>query len=160
MVTRQLVINLNKIIDRNFYPKDEENSNLKHRPIGIGRDSPMCSPQWASVSTAESFEIERTIFRVMYHQAMSTSVDLGMEFGKYDSLEPPQKADLSEPLEFRCRRVVRSSHPPTGRTFVPGQDSRSAQLTLDGDAHGKYFPYIVSARRLWSCTQRHALGRR
>jgi hypothetical protein len=25
-----------KIIDRNFYPKDEENSNLKHRPIGIG----------------------------------------------------------------------------------------------------------------------------
>jgi hypothetical protein len=116
----------------------------------------MCSLQWASVSTAESFEIERTIFRVMYHQAMSTSVDLGMEFGKYDSLVTiPEGRFPARPLgEFRCRRVVRSSRPPTGRTFVPGQDSRSAQLTLDWRAHGFYFPFIVKRGGCWSCTQR------
>jgi ribonucleoside-diphosphate reductase alpha chain len=29
--------NLNKVIDRNYYPiKEAENSNMRHRPIGIG----------------------------------------------------------------------------------------------------------------------------
>jgi ribonucleoside-diphosphate reductase alpha chain len=28
---------LNKVIDRNYYPvKEAENSNLRHRPIGLG----------------------------------------------------------------------------------------------------------------------------
>ena len=35
--TRIIVRNLNKIIDINYYPVEEaRNSNLKHRPIGIG----------------------------------------------------------------------------------------------------------------------------
>ena len=36
-VTKVITYNLNKIIDKNFYPvKEAENSNMKHRPIGIG----------------------------------------------------------------------------------------------------------------------------
>lgn len=36
-MTRIITRNLNKIIDLNYYPvKECENSNLKHRPIGIG----------------------------------------------------------------------------------------------------------------------------
>lgn len=36
-VTKVITNNLNKIIDKNFYPvKEAKNSNLKHRPIGIG----------------------------------------------------------------------------------------------------------------------------
>jgi ribonucleoside-diphosphate reductase alpha chain len=35
-VTYQITINLNRIIDRNYYPVIEaENSNMRHRPIGI-----------------------------------------------------------------------------------------------------------------------------
>ena len=37
LVTKRITKNLNKVIDRNFYPVIEaRNSNLKHRPIGIG----------------------------------------------------------------------------------------------------------------------------
>ena len=36
-VTCRVTKNLNKVIDRNYYPvKEAENSNKKHRPIGIG----------------------------------------------------------------------------------------------------------------------------
>jgi len=36
-VTKQITYNLNKVIDRNYYPLPEcETSNLRHRPIGIG----------------------------------------------------------------------------------------------------------------------------
>ena len=37
LVTKRVTKNLNRVIDRNFYPvKEAENSNVKHRPIGIG----------------------------------------------------------------------------------------------------------------------------
>ena len=36
-VTKQVTFNLNRVIDRNYYPvKEAENSNMRHRPIGIG----------------------------------------------------------------------------------------------------------------------------
>jgi ribonucleoside-diphosphate reductase alpha chain len=36
-VTIRVTKNLNRVIDRNYYPiKEAENSNLRHRPIGIG----------------------------------------------------------------------------------------------------------------------------
>jgi ribonucleoside-diphosphate reductase alpha chain len=36
-VTVRVTKNLNKVIDRNYYPVPEaERSNLRHRPIGIG----------------------------------------------------------------------------------------------------------------------------
>lgn len=36
-VTKTATKNLNRVIDRNFYPLEEaRNSNMRHRPIGIG----------------------------------------------------------------------------------------------------------------------------
>merc|ERR1711904_457273 len=36
-VTKVVTKNLNKVIERNFYPvKEAETSNMKHRPIGLG----------------------------------------------------------------------------------------------------------------------------
>lgn len=36
-VAYQVTINLNRIIDNNYYPVQEaKNSNMRHRPIGIG----------------------------------------------------------------------------------------------------------------------------
>jgi ribonucleotide reductase alpha subunit len=36
-VTKRITKNLNRVIDRNYYPiKEAENSNMRHRPIGIG----------------------------------------------------------------------------------------------------------------------------
>src|SRR5690606_22241390 len=36
-ITRRVTKNLNRVIDRNYYPvKEAENSNMRHRPIGLG----------------------------------------------------------------------------------------------------------------------------
>jgi ribonucleotide reductase alpha subunit len=36
-VTKRITKNLNRVIDENYYPVPEaKNSNMKHRPIGIG----------------------------------------------------------------------------------------------------------------------------
>ncbi len=36
-VTKQVTKNLNRVIDRNYYPvKEAENSNFRHRPVGLG----------------------------------------------------------------------------------------------------------------------------
>ena len=36
-VTKRVTKNLNRVIDRNYYPvKEAENSNMRHRPVGLG----------------------------------------------------------------------------------------------------------------------------
>src|SRR5690606_11090435 len=36
-ITKRVTKNLNRVIDRNYYPvKEAENSNMRHRPIGLG----------------------------------------------------------------------------------------------------------------------------
>jgi ribonucleoside-diphosphate reductase alpha chain len=35
-VTKRVTRNLNKVIDRNYYPVKKQRTNLRHRPIGLG----------------------------------------------------------------------------------------------------------------------------
>jgi ribonucleotide reductase alpha subunit len=75
-----------------------------------------------SFDSEESFEIEREMFRVIYHTAMSTSIDLAVKFGKYDPFEgsPPSEGLLQPNLwpNSDIERTAPSSHPPTGRISV------------------------------------------
>ena len=37
VITKRVTKNLNRVIDRNYYPvKEAENSNFRHRPVGLG----------------------------------------------------------------------------------------------------------------------------
>lgn len=71
--TRLLVRNLNRVIDRNYYPtKQSKNSNLKHRPIGIGvqglADTFVAFKySWES---AEARVLNRRIFEHIYYAAL------------------------------------------------------------------------------------------
>lgn len=87
-VTYVITKNLNKIIDRNYYPVAEaRNSNLKHRPIGIGVQGladafilmrfPFDSPEAATLNK----EIHETI----YYASMTASKDLAKIDGPYES---------------------------------------------------------------------------
>ncbi|MDB5155457.1 MAG: ribonucleoside-diphosphate reductase subunit alpha, partial [Mucilaginibacter sp.] len=83
-VTYQATLNLNKIIDHNYYPvKEAEYSNLRHRPIGLGVQGladafillrmPFESPE------AKQLNIE--IFETIYFAAMTASKDLAIKDG-------------------------------------------------------------------------------
>ncbi len=87
-VTYQATLNLNRIIDENFYPvEDARNSNMRHRPIGLG----VQGLADAFILMGLPFESEgaralnREVFETMYYAAMTASKDLAKELGAYES---------------------------------------------------------------------------
>lgn len=87
-VTYQITLNLNKIIDGNYYPVIEaERSNLRHRPIGIG----IQGLADAFILLRYPFECEeaqalnREIHETIYYAAMTASKDLAIKDGHYET---------------------------------------------------------------------------
>jgi ribonucleoside-diphosphate reductase alpha subunit len=87
-VTYQATVNLNKIIDENYYPVEEaKNSNLRHRPIGLG----VQGLADAFILMRYPFESEQAqtlnkeIFETIYYAAMCASKDLAKVEGPYET---------------------------------------------------------------------------
>jgi ribonucleoside-diphosphate reductase alpha subunit len=83
-----LVINLNKIIDKNYYPTEKTKvSNLRHRPIGIGvqglADLFLCLK--LPFDSPEARKINKEIFETMYYGALDSSHDLALKEGPYST---------------------------------------------------------------------------
>lgn len=82
--TRVLTRNLNKVIDLNFYPTQEcKNSNLRHRPIGIGVQGladvfAILRTPWTS---EKARKLNREIFENIYYAAVQESVTQTLEGG-------------------------------------------------------------------------------
>ena len=80
--------NLNKVIDRNYYPVDESRtSNMKHRPIGVGVQglADVFAMLDMPFESAEAAVLNEQIFETIYHGALEASVELAKVHGVYDS---------------------------------------------------------------------------
>jgi ribonucleoside-diphosphate reductase alpha subunit len=89
-VTRVITKNLNRIIDRNYYPIPEaRNSNMRHRPIGIGIQGMADTLMKLKVAfeDPEAEKINAEIFETIYHAAMEESVALAKAEGAYESFK-------------------------------------------------------------------------
>ncbi|BAV10250.1 ribonucleoside-diphosphate reductase alpha chain [Filimonas lacunae] len=89
-VTYQAAVNLNRIIDRNYYPVEEaRNSNMRHRPIGLGiqglADTFILMRYPFESEQAKQLNID--IAETMYFAAMTASKDLAKVEGTYSSYE-------------------------------------------------------------------------
>jgi ribonucleoside-diphosphate reductase alpha chain len=87
-VAYQTTLNLNKVIDVNFYPTLEtRNSNVKHRPIGIGIQglADTFAIMGLDFTSQEAKDLNSVIFETIYFAAMSASVDLAEKDGAYES---------------------------------------------------------------------------
>ncbi|OMJ79867.1 hypothetical protein SteCoe_20010 [Stentor coeruleus] len=89
-VTKQVTYNLNKIIDRNHYPVPEcRNSNLRHRPIGIGiqgfADCLLLLKY--PFESYQALELNRQIFECIYFAALTASNELAQRDGPYSTYE-------------------------------------------------------------------------
>lgn len=89
-VTYQATINLNRIIDNNYYPVEEaRNSNMRHRPIGLG----VQGLADAYILMRLPFDSEgaralnREIFETIYFAAMTASKDLAKLEGAYETFK-------------------------------------------------------------------------
>ena len=87
-VAYQTTLNLNKVIDVNFYPTVEtRNSNLKHRPIGIGIQglADTFAIMGLDFASQEAKELNSRFFETLYFAAMEASIDLAERDGAYES---------------------------------------------------------------------------
>ena len=87
-VTYQATINLNKIIDGNFYPVEEaRNSNMRHRPIGLGVQglADTYIMMRLPFESQEAKALNREVFETIYFASMTASKDLAKEHGPYES---------------------------------------------------------------------------
>ncbi|KAJ0989301.1 hypothetical protein J5N97_007657 [Dioscorea zingiberensis] len=89
-ITAIVTVNLNKIIDVNYYPVETaRKSNLRHRPIGIGVQGladtfillgmPFDSP--------EAQQLNKEIFETIYYHALKASAELAAKEGPYETYQ-------------------------------------------------------------------------
>jgi ribonucleoside-diphosphate reductase alpha chain len=87
-VTYEVTKNLNKIIDHNFYPIEEaRNSNLRHRPIGIGVQGLADAFILLRLpfESDKAKQLNKEIFETIYFAAMTASKDLAKAEGAYET---------------------------------------------------------------------------
>ena len=89
-VTYKVTKNLNKVIDRNYYPVAEaRNSNMRHRPVGLGVQGladAFIALRYPFTSN-EARQLNKDIFETIYFAALKSSCDLAKVEGKYESYE-------------------------------------------------------------------------
>lgn len=89
-VTYTVTKNLNKIIDNNYYPvKEAENSNFRHRPIGLGVQGLADAFILLRMpfESDEAKQLNSEIFETIYYASMTASKDLAKIEGAYESYE-------------------------------------------------------------------------
>lgn len=89
-VTKTVTKNLNRVIDRGYYPTIEcRNSNMRHRPIGLGvQGLADVFFMLAMPFTSESAKIlNRDISETIYYAALTSSVELAIKDGPYSSFK-------------------------------------------------------------------------
>ena len=89
-VSYQAAINLNKVIDENYYPVEEaRNSNVRHRPIGLGVQglADAFILMRFPFESEDARKLNREVFETIYYAAMTASKDLAKIDGPYKSFE-------------------------------------------------------------------------
>lgn len=97
-ITKTITRNLNRVIDRNYYPIPEaRNSNMRHRPVGLGVQGladafiklrlPFDSP--------EAKKLNEEIFETIYFASLTASCEIAKEEGAYETY---QGSPISEGL--------------------------------------------------------------
>ncbi len=89
-ITKVITKNLNKVIDVNYYPVEEaRNSNMRHRPIGIGvqglADTFILMRQ--AFDSPEAKKLNEDIFETIYFGAMEASMEIAKKEGTYKTYE-------------------------------------------------------------------------
>ena len=89
-VTKMVTRNLNRVIDKNFYPTENgHRSNIRHRPIGIGVQglADVFIMLRMTFGSEESKKLNRDIFETIYHASLESSCELADMYGTYETFK-------------------------------------------------------------------------
>lgn len=102
-VTKRVTKNLNRVIDRNYYPvKEAENSNMRHRPVGLGVQGLADTFIMLRLpfTSDEAKQLNQEIFETLYFAAVTASMEEAKTDGVYSSYEgsPMAKGEFQHNL--------------------------------------------------------------
>jgi ribonucleoside-diphosphate reductase alpha chain len=148
-ITKVVTKNLNKVIDRNFYPHPKTlRSNMRHRPIGIGVQglADVFAILRHSFDSEEAKEINKRIFETIYHAALETSMEIAKKRHEVITDLKANNGDLFADTylnlnEFETE-LVNTEHPGAYTSFEGSPASRGLlQFDLWGKQHGGHYDW-------------------
>lgn len=165
-VTKRVTYNLNKVIDRNYYPvKEAENSNMRHRPVGLGvqglADAFILLRMPFTGDAAKNLNQE--IFETLYFAAVTASMELAKVEGPYSTYKgsPISKgefqfnlwglkdSDLSGRWDWDSLRKEVMEHGVRNSLLVaPMPTASTSQILGNNEAFEPYTSNIYTRRTL------------
>ncbi len=163
--TYEITNNLNKVIDRNYYPLPETKlSNMKHRPIGIGVQglADVFMKMKYAFDSKEARDLNRKIFEVIYYGSLHCSCDLAKEHGTYESYtgSPMSKGllqfdlwddniELSEELDWINLRQKITKHGIRNSLLIaPMPTASTSQILGNNECFEPYTSNLYNRRTL------------
>jgi ribonucleoside-diphosphate reductase alpha subunit len=162
-VTRVITRNLNRVIDRNYYPTEAaRKSNMRHRPIGIGVQGLADVFQMLGLSFDEpkARELNTLIFKKIYFAALWESCQMADEEGPYETFEgsPASKGilqfDLWDNNNEDCDEIDEIVHSimkyglRNSLLIAPMPTASTAQIMGNNEAFEPYTTNIYLRRTL------------
>ncbi|MDH5412557.1 MAG: ribonucleoside-diphosphate reductase subunit alpha [Flavobacteriaceae bacterium] len=95
-VTKKVTKNLDTVIDRNYYPvKEAENSNLRHRPVGIGIQGLADAFILLRLpfTSDEAKQLNQDIFETLYFAAVTASMEIAKADEPYSTFKGSPMSD-------------------------------------------------------------------
>ncbi len=160
-VTRIVTRNLNRVIDKNYYPTEAaRKSNMRHRPIGIGVQGLADVFQMLGLSFDEprARDLNRNIFEMIYYAALFESCDLAKKEGPYETYEgsPASKGILqfdmwgvqSNPMFDVLKESIKQHGLRNSLLVAPMPTASTAQIMGNNEAFEPYTTNIYLRRTL------------
>ena len=165
-VTKRVTRNLNKVIDRNYYPVIEaENSNMRHRPVGLGVQGLADAFIMLRLpfTSDEAKKLNQEIFETLYFAAVTASMEMAKEEGPYSSYEGSQIANgefqhnlwglKDEELSGRwdwagLRKEVKKNGVRNSLLVAPMPTASTSQILGNNEAFEPYTSNIYTRRVL------------
>jgi ribonucleotide reductase alpha subunit len=132
--------NLNKVIDRNFYPTPKcERSNFRHRPIGIGIQglADTFAIMRIAFDSPEAAELNKKIFETIYHGAMTASMQIAKKRAEMrDELDSEEcteerRAEIEKHLHMTNEESALTEYRGAYATFKGSPAEQGQQLQFD-----------------------------
>ncbi|WP_116771927.1 ribonucleoside-diphosphate reductase subunit alpha [Maribacter litoralis] len=165
-VTKRVTKNLNKVIDRNYYPvKEAENSNMRHRPVGLGVQGladAFIMLRLPFTSDAAK-KLNQEIFETLYFAAVTASMEMAKEEGPYSTFEGSPMAngefqynmwgikddELSGRWDWtKLRKEVKSNGVRNSLLVAPMPTASTSQILGNNECFEPYTSNIYTRRVL------------
>ena len=160
-VTRVITRNLNRVIDKNYYPTEAaRRSNMRHRPIGIGVQGLADVFQMLGLSFDDlrARDLNRNIFEMIYYAALFESCQLAAQDGPYETYEgsPASQGILqfdmwgvqSNPMFDVLKESIKQHGLRNSLLVAPMPTASTAQIMGNNEAFEPYTTNIYLRRTL------------